>query len=101
MDRKNVDDAVKLERGLPAVDPSAFEWDEVDPQVVAAQRHIVDVYTAWVDNQLRKGDAPFHPQGRPDGSDYNLHSVTLDADGTALDDMAAAIALAQHQPPPE
>lgn len=24
-------------------------------------------------------DAPFHPEGRPEGSDYNQHSVDLEA----------------------
>jgi hypothetical protein len=32
----------------------------------------------WVARKL--ADAPFNPEGRPEGSDYNLHYVDLEAD---------------------
>ena len=68
--------------------------------MVAAQNRLVDVHIAWTEQQLAKGDLPFHPEEHPDGSDYNQHHVEIEADGEALDDLAVASALATGQRPP-
>jgi hypothetical protein len=44
----------------------------------------------WQQRQLAAG-VPFHPEEHPKpGSDYNVHTAELEADGEALDERAAA-----------
>lgn len=45
----------------------------------------------WVKKVLAT-NPPFNPEGRKDGSDYNLHHVDLEADGEAEDEFAAIAA---------
>lgn len=106
MDRQGFDAGDELARGVPPAvngdgfaDPSWFVVEEVHPDVVAAQQRVIDVHTAWTDQQLAKGPVPFHPEEHPAHSDYNLHNVELEADGDALDDLAVASAIAQAPPP--
>ena len=47
-------------------------------------RELARVHDEWVGDHLE--DAPFHPEGRPEGSDYNQHHVDVDAGGAAEDD---------------
>jgi hypothetical protein len=55
----------------------------------------------WVDRKL--AEAPFNPESRPDGSDYNLHYVDLEADDDEFHQRARAIldGTADLTPPPE
>ena len=46
-------------------------------------RALAAAHDAFVQSNL---DAPFHPEGRPFGSDYNQHSVDLEAPDEAQRD---------------
>lgn len=68
-----------------------FDAEEVPAEKAARQLRLYELHAAWVLRQAAIG-VPFDPSGRPDGSDYNVHSYDLDASGEEEDDFAAAAA---------
>lgn len=72
-----------------------FEVQPVSAERSAKLLEIHDLATAHTDRQLRAG-VPFNPDEHPDGSDYNVHTAALEADGEAEDDFAVAAAEILH-----
>ena len=55
----------------------------------AKLRQLAQVHDQWVAGRL--GSAPFDPQDRKAGSDYNQHFVDIDGDDDAFHEAAARI----------
>ncbi len=58
----------------------------VSPEVRERLVRLGELHDEWVDEQLARGDVPFNPEGRPEGSDYSQHYIDLEASGEALDE---------------
>ena len=57
------------------------------PEAVRRSAELGRLHGEWVDEQLAAGDSiPFRPEGRRDGSDYNVHSVDLEAPAAAVEE---------------
>jgi len=69
----------------------AAHFDAEDVPALRSEQMLAlhELHSAWTTRQAALG-VPFDPQGRPEGSDYNLHSYDLDASGAEEDDFAAA-----------
>jgi hypothetical protein len=54
------------------------------PERVERLRRLAELHRAWTTRHLQQ--APFRPEGRRDGSDYNQHYLDLEATGDAEDE---------------
>lgn len=60
--------------------------DPRSPEVIRQSIALGKLHDEWVDEQLARGDVPFNPEGRPEGSDYSQHYIDLEAPAEALDE---------------
>lgn len=63
------------------------------PERVARLQQIADAHAAWMVEAIP--DAPFDPEGREDGSDYNLHNPDVESSGEMEDRLAELVAGAE------
>lgn len=63
------------------------------PERVARLQQIADAHAAWMVEAIP--DAPFDPEGREEGSDYNLHNPDVESSGEMEDRFAELVAGAE------
>ena len=89
------------EDGQPIEVPEIF-WSVKRPseERIRQMAALAAWHDEWVERKL--AEAPFDPEGRPEGSDYNLHYVDIEADDDEFHQRARAIldGTADLTPPP-
>lgn len=63
------------------------------PERLALLQQIADAHAAWMVEAIP--DAPFDPEGREEGSDYNLHNPDVESSGEMEDRLAELVAGAE------
>lgn len=71
---------------------SPFAVGQVDPLVVHRQRSYAEWFGEWAGRQVDAGCDPTVPEGRPSGSDWNLHGPAMEASAEAEAEVADRLA---------